>query len=288
MLKTRKFPDKNYNAIFLQGTGKTIRFTNERLKPIGSLDFPELLDISFGTRCYADCEYCYADSKVVGVVYPDLVDKINKYFGNMTPNERPFQVAIGGGGEPTLHPEFIEAVKAFHALGIMPNYTTNCMHLTNDILDATEEFCGGVAVSCHTHLRPYWEHAIKEFTDRGIRTNIHVIVGEAGSVDYFWELYRNYKDCVDYFVILPYSSAGRGNSSIQPEQEWDTLFHTLKGNEYPNIAFGALFYDYFREHPEKVHHLNLDLYEPEIMSGYVMMNTDDLIIRKSSFDLRVK
>ena len=75
---------------------------------------------------------------------------------------RPYQVAIGGAGEPTLHPDFCEVLKTSRELDIMPNYTTNGMHLSDKILYATKEYCGGVAVSTHKHLK--WGKAVEKLS----------------------------------------------------------------------------------------------------------------------------
>ena len=104
------------------------------------------------------------DSKINDQNYDNIVEKVLKYFGQMDSNQRPFQVAIGGG-EPTEHPLFVDLLKAFKELDIEPNYTTNGMFMRFDdqsrenIINSTVKYCGGVAVSCHPHLKKYWETA---------------------------------------------------------------------------------------------------------------------------------
>ena len=71
----------------------------------------------------------------------------------MNSNQKPFQIAIGSQGEPTIHPEFIAFLQTIYELGIVPNYTTNGITLASgnkELLDATEKYCGGVAVSSNT------------------------------------------------------------------------------------------------------------------------------------------
>jgi hypothetical protein len=205
----------------------------------------------------------------------------------MSENERPFQVAIGGGGEPTLHPEFRDAVKAFRELGIMPNYTTNAMHLNPEVIQATVEYCGGVAISCHPHLDKVWKAGVKTLTDNNIRTNLHIIVGEPGSTDRFWEIVDEFNDKIEYFVLLPYQVAGRA-AAVETDEEWTKLFDSLLKRNQKNIAFGALFYDFICQHKDKYKSFEISLYEPETMSGYLMMEDGEMIIRKSSYDLRPK
>ena len=285
--KIREFKEQNYRALFNKRSGQTLRIALDPSKPIGSLQYPELLDVSFGTKCFANCSFCYTSAIKNGVNYSNLVNKIESWFGVMTENQRPFQVAIGGGGEPTLHPEFCEAVKKFKELGIMPNYTTNAMHLSPEVIQATVDYCGGVAISCHPHLEKIWKNGVKTLTDAKIRTNLHIIVGEPGSTDKFWEIYNEFNGLVEYFVLLPYQSAGRAEN-IETTEEWTKLFDTLLLNHPPNIAFGALFYPFILENKEKYESFDISLYEPEIMSGYLMMEDGEMQIRRSSYDLRIK
>lgn len=281
MIKEKYFPDENYFALFDTETNVTLRFAPNPDKPILPLRYPEILDISLGTKCLANCPFCYTSAIKNGVNYPNLVEKIMDLFGNMNENQRPFQVAIGGGGEPTLHPDFIDALKAFHSLGILPNYTTNGMHLTPEILEATKQYCGGVAVSCHPHIPKIWENATINLFEYGIVTNLHIIVGEPGSTERFLDIYERFHNMIDYFVALPYQAAGRAKP-IEVEKEWDKFFALMPSEK---IALGALFYDYLLETGKKIP--NLSLYEPEVMSGYVMLD-ENPIIRKSSYDLTPK
>ena len=285
--KVREFKDRNYRAIFNETTGQTIRIALNKKEPIQYLERPELLDVSFGTKCLANCYFCYTSAIRNGVNYPNLAAKVHDWFGPMSQNDRPFQVAIGGGGEPTLHPEFPEAVKAFRELGIMPNYTTNAMHFTEEVLKATVDYCGGVAISCHPHLDRIWKAGIKTLTDLKVRTNLHIIVGEPGSTDRFWEILDEFNDKIEYFVLLPYQAAGRG-VPVATEKEWEKLFDSLLKRNQKNIAFGALFYEFICKHKDKYKSFEISLYEPETMSGYLMFEDGDMIIRKSSYNLEPK
>jgi MoaA/NifB/PqqE/SkfB family radical SAM enzyme len=284
--KIREFKEHNYRAIFNEKTGQTIRIALDPRKPIGSLEHPELLDVSFGTKCLANCSFCYTSAIKNGENYPRLVQKIESWFGWLDENQRPFQVAIGGGGEPTLHPEFPTAVKRFRELGIMPNYTTNGMHLNEEVMDATVKYCGGVAVSCHPHLDKVWKKAVQTLTDANVRTNLHIIVGEPGTADRFFNIYEEFQDKIEYFVLLPYQAAGRAKA-VETEGEWRELFSRLLKMERKNIAFGALFYEFLLANQEEYGAFDISLYEPEIMSGYLMMD-DDMYVRRSSYDLRPK
>jgi organic radical activating enzyme len=202
----------------------------------------------------------------------------------MTENQRPFQVALGGG-EPTSHPEFVEVLKAFHELGIEPNYTTNGMWATNiefkidepeiELLSATQKYCGGVAVSCHPHLKSYWEHAALLYHAYKIKLNFHIIISDKKSVDEFVTIYDKWKDKVDYFVLLPYGNQGRAETK---EIDWEYLVSKLPEDQQ-KLAFGANFYPYLLKGD---HCIKVSLYEPEIMSKY--LDAKDMNLYTSSFN----
>jgi len=148
MIRTRIEPSANYRSVFLNG--KTIRMPIDPAKPVTELRFPEFYDIGINTRCYGGChKYCYTSAVSNGVNFPNVERHIESFFGNMTQNQRPFQVAIGASGEATLHDRFCEVLRLFKDLGIVPNYTTNAMHMTDEVMEATKQYCGGVAITLH-------------------------------------------------------------------------------------------------------------------------------------------
>ncbi len=278
-LRTREEPESNYKATFFQG--KTLRFSNG--KDIIELKYPEFYDVSLGTKCNGACPTCYASASTTGVCYDNIPQKIHDFFGPMTQNQRPFQVAIGGGGEPTLHPEFPEILRAFHDLGIVPNYTTNGLNISAELLEITEELCGGVAVSCHEHLNAEWINAANAYHDNcpSISLNLHQIISDEASVRTAKDIYGVFKDRIDTLVLLPLIKMGRasGDSSELPERalvSWlDTIFEDGK------IAFGARFYEFLLKGTGKSY--DVSLYPPEIMSKYLVMS-DEMQIFNSSFE----
>ena len=283
-MRTRLFKELNYRAMFFQGN--TFRSEIEPGKGFAPQRFPEIEDVSLGTKCLANCSFCYTSAIKDGVLYPNVVDKIKDYYGGLTTNERPFQVALGGGGEPTMHPEFCEVLRVFKELDILPNYTTNAMHLSPEVLRASAMYAGGVAISCHPHLTKVWKAGIGKLLNAGVKTCLHIIVGEPGSSDYLWDIYDNTENIL-YYVALPYIPVGRANA-IDTEKEFLKFFAEAISRKTKDISFGALFYPFFQKHPWIVEALNISVYEPEVLSGYRLLDQSYKILRRSSYDLSPK
>jgi len=105
---------------------------------------PELIDIGITSQCPMGCTYCYTDSQPKGGHAPkELVPTILR-----TLEEPPYQIAIGGG-EPTLHPDFVWILEQARELGTVPNYTTAGLNLTDEVIEASNALCGGVALTYH-------------------------------------------------------------------------------------------------------------------------------------------
>lgn len=282
MIKTRIEPQANYKAIFING--KTIRIPIDPKKPITELHFPEFYDLSPGNKCSGGCDYCYAGALRNGVHYKDLVKKIDYFFGTMSPMQRPFQVAIGGEQEPLENPEIWDMMHRLLELGIIPNYTTNGMFVTDKVVERTMGLTNGVAVTMHSHLEKFWRRAIQRFAEAKIKLNVHVIISDAASIDYTENLYREFVDTgmVDYFVLLPYMNTGHAANSPKRIdyahlEKWvDRVFRAGR------LAFGANFYSFIKKHRDKY---DVSIYPPEIMSKYLILN-DAMELCNNSFEKR--
>jgi MoaA/NifB/PqqE/SkfB family radical SAM enzyme len=280
MIKTRIEPQANYKSIFIDG--KTIRMPIDPKKPITELHWPEFYDLSPGNKCSGGCTYCYAGALKNGVHYARLVEKINAFFGRMTANQRPFQVAIGGEQEPLENPEIWDMMHRLLELGIVPNYTTNGMFVNDKVIEKTLGLTNGVAVTLHMHLEKFWRRAIKRYAEAKIKLNVHVIISDAASIDYTEQLYKEYVDTgmVDYFVLLPYMNVGHAANDPRKidyahlERWVDKVFKDGR------LAFGANFYSFIKKHRAKY---DVSIYPPEIMSKYLILN-DAMELCNNSFE----
>ncbi len=279
-IRTRKESGANYKAVFFQG--KTLRMPLDAKKPITELLYPEFYDLSFGNKCITGkCPWCYAKGNPKGVHYSNIVGKINRYFGSMTENQRPFQVAIGGQQEPLEHPEIEGALQALKKLGIVPNFTTNGVLFNDNAVRLAKEYCGGVAITMHPHLESFWRDAIELSLNNGIKTNIHFVVSDEDSVKRLENEYTKYNGRVDYFVLLPHMNVGFAEKNPKIIA-YDAMEKWLdKVNDFANIAFGANFYKFL----QPLKKWDVSLYPPEILSKYLVMD-DSMTIYNNSFEMK--
>lgn len=279
-MKQRVFKDKNYKGIFINN--KTIRIALDPDKPIKELEYPEFYDVKITPKCTGGCRYCYMDSNINDLHTPNIIDRFNKIFKPMTVNERPFTVAIGGG-EPTSHPDFCEFIKTVYDLGIIPNYTTNGKWVKKsykeDILRVTEEYCGGVAVSCHSHLKKYWHPAVKELLKlKDIEVNFHHVISDKKSIDYFLKVFEEFKNDIDHFVLLPYITQGR---AIEKDVDLDYLMNKVDNSDL--LAFGAGFFPFLKSTEGSKY--KVSLYEPEMLSKFI--DLENMNLYPSSFNTEI-
>lgn len=277
--KTRKEESANYSSVFFNG--KTIRIPLDKSKPITELIYPEFYDISLGNKCdTGKCSWCYAKGNPKGMHYPDVARRIRNYFGRMTFQQRPYQVAIGGQQEPLEHPEFEAVLQTFTELGIVPNFTTNGVLFNDWAVGLTKKYCGGVAITLHPHLEEHWRTAIELAVANKLKTNIHYIVSDSKSIDKLKDLFNQYNGRVDYFVLLPHMNVGFASKNpkiidYKKLENWLDQIHS-----FANIAFGANFYEFLK--PLKK--WDVSLYPPEILSKYLVCDVK-MSLYNNSFDM---
>lgn len=83
-------------------------------------DVPELVDVKITDHCPFECSFCYQGSTKKGNHAGNSeMYQVASVLGALGT----FEVALGGG-EPTLHPEFLQILKNFRYYGVVPNFTT--------------------------------------------------------------------------------------------------------------------------------------------------------------------
>ena len=291
-LKRRFYPELNYNALWCNL--KTIRLGEHRAEPLPPAE-SEFYDVGINTKCNAECPFCYVSASGKGINYPNICETWQKWMDTFWEKQedrilltnKPFQIAIGSTGEPTIHPEFCEFLETVYNTGVVPNYTTNGITLAKDnalsrrILEYTSKYVGGVAVSFgNKEIRDYARAAVGNLIKFGnTNVNIHHIISDKESVDEFVAEWVRYGDSILYHVLLPLMPSGRSESGVE-DGVWEYLEEMIQRHEIKNVAFGAHFIKYLRKSRIKTW-----LYDEESFSKNIILTPNKVQITPSSFDL---
>lgn len=166
MLKVIK--GSTYIIMFHGQTGfEVLQGTNGNPDPF-ALDFPSLLDIGIMGHCLNRCPVCYQGDNNQPHMELDIFKKIIDQAKNHVT-----QIALGGRGDPNLHPNFREILTYARENGVIPNYTTSGNSLTDEQIEISK-LCGACAVSDYDQEFTY--SAINRFINADIKTNIHFIL----------------------------------------------------------------------------------------------------------------
>lgn len=238
----KKYPDQHYYTLFNKRTGLFIRCEDEGYEePFWTESGPELLDISITNWCDKQCEFCYRDSSVTGT-FMDLeeFDKLLKQASRLGV----FQVAIGGGN-PNQHPHFTTMLEMCRKkYGIVPSYTTNGKGISDDIIKATQEYCGAVAVSAYY---PYDEldQVINKLISNNIKTNVHFLLTNK-SIDTAIEWLKQIPQFlarINALIFLNYKPVGSKANEVLIANKNERLVEFLNlvsKNQYPfKIGFDS-------------------------------------------------
>ena len=291
-LKRRFYPDHNYNALWCNL--KTVRLGEGK-----ALELPanesEFYDVGINTKCNAECSFCYVSASGQGINYPNICETWKKWMDTFWEKQedrilltnKPFQIAIGSTGEPTIHPEFCDFLKTVYESGVVPNYTTNGITIAKDnelsskILAFTREYVGGVAISFgNKSLRNYAHEAIYKLHTLGnTNINIHHIISDKESVDEFVAEWAHYGDSILYHVLLPLMPSGRSSEGVT-DGTFEYLEEVIEKNNIKNVAFGAHFIKNLIDSKIKTW-----LYDEQSFSKNIILTENLVQITPSSFDL---
>ena len=298
-VKRRFFPEKNYNAFWFNL--KTTRFGEGVAKELEP-DKAEFYDVSLGTKCNACCEFCYVSAADNGECYDNVCETWTKWMSMYSENnnngiietDKPFQIAIGSQGEPTMHPDFCKFLETVYNTNVVPNYTTNGIILShwnrpgtsyyllaNQILEYTKKYVGGVAVSFgNQSIRDKAKNAVDGLIKNGdVNINLHHIISTKESVDEFVKVWEEYGDKIAYHVLLPLMPSGRSTKGIE-DGVFEYMESKIQELDMKNVAFGAHFIKYLEDSKIKTW-----LYPAESLSKNVILTKDKVQITPSSFDM---
>jgi len=194
-----------------------------------------------------------------------------------------------GGGEPTLHPDLPAILKEARELGTVPNYTTNGQKLSHEVIKATNDFCGGVAMTYHTHKGFDWFRKHYKLLREALTCQVNVhLIADRHVVEGLENLIRlqDEMDRVINLVLLAYDP-GMGRAT-QDRMMRRTTYHKVLPNTIKRalgqgmgIAFGEGLLPFFLSRPEIGINTNFAIPAEGRFSCYVDSKG---IMHASSFD----
>ncbi len=236
----------DYHFVADSSTGMTMRWGKSLQDNPSFAPIPELADISISNHCTKGCPFCYRNSKrncdfMTLEEYCFVLDAMNHpQYGNV------FQVALGGG-EPLEHPDLIAILDETLKRGIIPNLTTNGLHLTPQYCKLIKGKIGAIALSI-TSVEEIDKDKIEMLVEEGIKTNLHYVLSSQ-NIEEAISILKGEKN--DYFsninaiIFLTYKPAGRADEKhvIKKGNLLNTFCRLMdcKEIERPRIGFDACF-----------------------------------------------
>lgn len=236
----------DYHFLADKDTGLTMRWGRNLQEDPTFAPVPELADISISNHCTKGCSFCYKDSKdnkeFLSVDdYCYVLDSMNDpQYGNV------FQVALGGG-EPLEHPCFNKIIDETIKRNIVPNFTTNGIHVSEEVCKHIRGKVGAVAIST-TSFRNIPTDKISLLRAYNIKVNLHFVLSsenieEATSIlrdDGSYGL-----EGINAIIFLTFKPAGRGNTKyvIRDKTSVKSFLDAVvqRGAKLPRIGFDACF-----------------------------------------------
>ena len=196
---------------------------------------PELVDVKITDFCPYGCPYCYQGS-TTGGLHAD-----HDYLGTVYQALRElevFEVAIGGG-EPTLHPEFLGILKMFRLNGIVPNFTTRNLAWMKDstLCGPIMENCGAVGFSVDKAdaVADLYE-ALTAAKIEPHRFAVQVVVGAVPASE-LETIMRSAAKVGFRVVLLGYKTTGRGSEVVPETYDWTEIVSRLrKAKNLPSLG----------------------------------------------------
>jgi radical SAM protein with 4Fe4S-binding SPASM domain len=121
-----------------------------------------------------------------------------------------FQVALGGG-EPLEHPDFLDMIDVSLDHRVIPNFTTNGIHLSAEIIKAIEGKVGAVALSTY-NLDTLPNHTLELLRRSSVRTNLHFLLSSKSikqAVQILEGRFNSLFSDLNAIIFLTYKPAGR-------------------------------------------------------------------------------
>lgn len=291
----KEFKNDRYHLLFNTQTGYEVLYGRDQNPDPFFLDLPSMCDIGIMGHCHNKCGICYQGNEKQPHMrlrdFKRIIDEV-KHHTN--------QVALGGRGDPNLHPKFKEIIEYCRENNVVPNYTTSGKSLTDEHIEISK-LCGAVAVS--SYGKSFTFQAIQRFIEAGIKTNIHFVLTKGSFFDAIsllygynpWPVYKsryNYKttkvdlEKINAVVFLLFKPHGRGANKefLCPSLYQMKIFSELITSAKCSFKVGmdSCLVNHVIKHVEIPEHqmIALDTCESSRMSTYI---TPDMKLVPCSF-----
>ena len=245
-------------------------------------DYPSLLDCGIMGNC-KNSKQCVVGCYQGKRIKPNMsLENFKRIIDES--KEKTFEVALGGFGSPNEHPDFVDIVRYARENGIVPNYTTSGIELTDEQVDATKIYCGAVAVSWYRQT--YTLDAIERFIDAGITTNIHYVLGNDSIDEAINRLERNaFPQSINAIIFLMYKPVGciKKNNVLQHGDSRVKKFYELidKGGFDFKVGLDACHLPGVSNFSKNVNPISTTPCDGGSFSAYI---TPDMFMLPCSFD----
>lgn len=237
---TRPAIERKWEAVFEGG----LKNRPAMVLKLEMLPEQRLIDIQTSTRTFIANGFashnCYQGSTHEGKhADTSALNSLAYMFGQM----QVFEVAIGGG-EPTLHPDFINILTMFRHYGVIPNFTTKNLAWLRDptVWPKVVKVVGGFAYSVDKADDVRKLAMLLKFNEiDSAKANIQYVMGTSSLYD-LENIIREAAEANLRITLLGYKLTGRG-SSFKPQsyKGWiDTVAKLHKDKVYFNLGIDTL------------------------------------------------
>ena len=258
--------------------------------------FPELIDIGImghcahglSGKCKESGVQCYQHgdiSKNANMTLEDYKSVIDECKG------KTFQDALGGCGDPDMHPDFEEIIRYTREANIVPNFTTSGFGMTKEKAELCKMYCGSVAVSWYRSK--YTTDTIELLLNCNVQTNVHFVLGR-NTIDEALDLLTNrngksFPRGINAVIFLLHKPVGLGevdNVLDTKDPRVMELFRILDTETFEfKIGFGSCSIPGIINFMNTVDYVSVDTCEAARWSMYI---TPDMIGLPCSFDNQSK
>lgn len=210
----KTFASKHYNMTYNKVSGEFKRWgATPEDDPVWCEFGPEILDIevSAGGDCMGNCPFCYKANGGNQRTHNMSLGEFEQILGCFRKDVLT-QIAFGIMNIST-NPDFFAMMKRAKELGIVPNYTTHGLDMTEEYAKKSAELCGVVCVSVIDREKTF--DAVAMLRDAGQRqVNVHYMLSEEtypGAFSLMHEIANDPRTSdLHALTFLQYKAKGRG------------------------------------------------------------------------------